>query len=95
MPDFSFFLMIMPTYNLGYTIRETIDSCIKQHFNDFEIRIIDGGSSDDTEKILVVYDHPKINYHKKTNVERATACNYPAFVFEKRLFAVIKHLMLR
>lgn len=44
--------IIMPAYNAEKTIRESIQSIIAQTFIDWELIVIDDGSSDDTADIL-------------------------------------------
>ena len=43
-----FFSIIIPAYNVGTLIIECIESLFCQTFRDFEIIIVDDGSSDDT-----------------------------------------------
>ncbi len=47
--------IITVTYNSSKTLRETIDSVVSQDYNDIEYIIIDGGSTDDTLKIVSEY----------------------------------------
>ena len=54
---------LMPAYNAAQYIRATIDSVLSQTEQDFELLIINDGSTDDTEKIVCEYDSPKIIYH--------------------------------
>ena len=54
---------LMPAYNAAQYIRATIDSVLSQTEQDFELLIINDGSTDDTEKIVREYDSPKIVYH--------------------------------
>jgi glycosyltransferase involved in cell wall biosynthesis len=48
--------IIIPTFNQGYFIEETILSIINQNYKNFEIIIIDGGSSDGTKDIIKKYE---------------------------------------
>ena len=51
----------MPSYNYGKYIREAINSVIAQKFDDWELIIINDGSTDNTKKILEKFsDHEKI-----------------------------------
>lgn len=44
--------VIIPTYNRSQYILESIESVFNQHFQDFEIWVVDDGSTDDTKIIL-------------------------------------------
>jgi glycosyltransferase involved in cell wall biosynthesis len=46
---------IMPTYNVERHVREALDSVLRQTWQDWELIIVDDGSSDDTPKILEDY----------------------------------------
>lgn len=48
--------VIIPSYNQGHFIKETLDSIITQDYPNIEIIVIDGGSTDGTVKILEEYD---------------------------------------
>ena len=47
--------IIMPAYNKENYIQKTLDSIIQQKFIDFELIIIDDGSTDKTRNILEEY----------------------------------------
>jgi len=60
-----FFSIILATYNRGYCIRRAIDSVLVQSFQNWELIIVDDGSSDNTEKIVKQYlDDERIKYIK-------------------------------
>ena len=44
--------IIMPTYNRAWIIERAIESVLKQTFIDFELLVIDDGSTDDTRKLI-------------------------------------------
>lgn len=50
-----FFSVIIATYNSGETLRESIESVISQAFDNFELIIIDGNSTDSTTEIVEEY----------------------------------------
>jgi glycosyltransferase involved in cell wall biosynthesis len=48
--------IIVPSYNQGQFIRETIESCLAQDYRPIEIVVIDGASTDGTLDVLHSYD---------------------------------------
>jgi len=56
--------VVMPAYNAEKYIEEAIDSILNQTFSDFEFIIINDGSTDQTEKIIVSYIDSRIIYLK-------------------------------
>jgi len=47
--------ILMPSYNTGKFLRETLDSVVNQTYKDWELIVMDGGSTDDTLGILKEY----------------------------------------
>ena len=56
--------VLMPVYNGERFLREAIDSILSQTFRDFELIIINDGSSDNTESIIKAYSDARIRYVK-------------------------------
>lgn len=54
--------VLIPVYNSELFIRETIDSVLVQTFEDFELLLMDDGSTDNTSDIIRSYDDPRIVY---------------------------------
>ncbi len=52
LPTFS---VIIPTYNRAHTLPRAIESVLAQSFKDYELIVVDDGSSDETAKILERY----------------------------------------
>lgn len=52
--------VILPVYNGERFIREAVESVLQQTFTDFELIIIDDGSTDQTAAILETFDDPRI-----------------------------------
>jgi glycosyltransferase involved in cell wall biosynthesis len=47
--------VIIPTYNRAWCLREAVDSVLAQDFRDFELIVVDDGSTDDTPQLLQEY----------------------------------------
>ena len=54
--------IIMPTYNRGYIIQKAIDSVLAQTYADWELIIVDDGSTDNTAEVVGKYDDERIRY---------------------------------
>jgi len=74
--------VIMPTYNRAYVINRAIASVIQQNYDNWELIIVDDGSSDNTEEIVegvnerrivyIKYDENKgANYARNIGISRA------------------------
>ena len=68
--------VIVPTYNRAGYIGKTIQSVLQQENGNFELIIVDDGSTDNTEEIVLSFADSRIKYFKKSNAERAAARNY-------------------
>jgi glycosyltransferase involved in cell wall biosynthesis len=56
--------IVMAAYNEEKYISEAIQSVLEQSFRDFEFIIINDGSTDSTEKIILSFNDPRIIYVK-------------------------------
>jgi glycosyltransferase involved in cell wall biosynthesis len=82
--------VIIPTYNDGDTLQRAINSVFDQTYSDFEIIVIDDGSTDDTAEKVEDYESDRLEYvvHKEnkggsaarnTGIKRASG-EYMAFL---------------
>jgi glycosyltransferase involved in cell wall biosynthesis len=71
-----FFSILIPTYNRSLLVLESIHSVLVQSFTDFELIIVDDGSTDDTEAVVNTISSAKLIYFKKSNQERGAARNF-------------------
>ncbi len=55
-----FFTVVIATFNASETLTKTLESVLQQSFAEFEIVIQDGGSTDDTHKIITDLNDPRI-----------------------------------
>ena len=66
-----FFSIVIPSYNRIGFLPETLDSILKQTFQDFEILVVDDGSTDHTPEILRhKYGMPNAGLPEITDSER-------------------------
>jgi glycosyltransferase involved in cell wall biosynthesis len=56
--------IIMPTYNRAGLIAETIDSIRKQTYSNWELLIMDDGSTDETALIVQSFNDARISFYK-------------------------------
>lgn len=56
--------IILPTYNREYIVGKAIESVLKQTYTDFELLIIDDGSTDHTEQVVASYNDKRICYYR-------------------------------
>lgn len=71
-----YFSIIIPMYNRERFIARAINSCLKQGFENFEIVIVDDGSTDGSAKVVQDFNDPKITLIRhETNQERLIARN--------------------
>ena len=57
--------VIIPTYNRANLVAKAIKSVLSQTYQDFEIIVIDDGSTDNTEEIIRSFKDKRVKYIKK------------------------------
>ena len=72
MPRFS---VIIPVYNKEKQLSKTIESVIKQRFEDFELIVVNDGATDTSEAIIKSFTDPRIHYIKQENQGVSVARN--------------------
>ncbi len=68
--------IIITAYNAEKTIERCINSILENEYNDFEIIVINDGSSDKTEKVIELFASDKIKYFSKKNTGVADSRNF-------------------
>lgn len=76
MSESPYFSIILPTYNRASFLARSINSVLIQAEPDFELIIVDDGSTDNTRDVVQAYSDPRIHYYYKENQERNFARNY-------------------
>jgi glycosyltransferase involved in cell wall biosynthesis len=66
MHAFPLISVIIATYNRARFLPETVESILRQHFQQYELIIVDDGSSDDTRQIVEAYG-PRVQYFYQDN----------------------------
>lgn len=60
--DSSIVTVLIPVYNGAKYLREAIESILNQTYSNFELLIINDGSTDHSEEIILSYSDPRIRY---------------------------------
>ena len=81
--------VVIPAYNAESTLPETISSVLSQTFADFELVIIDDGSTDTTAHVLACFTDQRLHYIYQPNQERAVARNRGISVSQGKYLAFL------
>ena len=72
--------VVILTYNRAPFIAEAIQSVLEQTFRDFELIVVDDGSTDDTAAVVSRFTDPRLRYIKASVCRREPP---PSHVFEQ------------
>ena len=67
--------VIIPTYNRCNNVQEAIDSVLAQSYKNYELIVIDDGSTDGTDEVIKSKYNGKLKYIWQENQERSKARN--------------------
>lgn len=67
--------MIVPTYNRADTLRTTLEGLRGQTFQDFEVIVVDDGSTDDTAEVVKGVELDRLTYRWQPNAGPSVARN--------------------
>jgi O-antigen biosynthesis protein len=65
--------VVIPTYQRAHSVVRAIDSVLAQSFRDFEVLVVDDGSTDDTEARVAALDDPRVRCVRKPYNEGVAA----------------------
>lgn len=86
--------VIIPVYNTEKYIEKCLDSILKQTMQDFEIIIVNDGSTDNSEDVIKKYieEHKnlRIKYLKKENGGLASARNYGVEHASRKIYIIYR-----
>jgi glycosyltransferase involved in cell wall biosynthesis len=72
-----FFSIVIPTYNRASLIARTLNTVQAQQFKEFEVLVVDDGSTDNTADVVQPFlIDSRFRYLPKQNAERGAARNY-------------------
>lgn len=102
------FTVYIPSHNYGRFLSEAIESVLRQSVRDWELFVIDDGSSDDTLAVMKLYEaHPQIRLFSSGGIGLTAVCNLALShaqgsyivrldgddVFDENLLLVLGHVL--
>jgi glycosyltransferase involved in cell wall biosynthesis len=68
--------VIIRTYNRAYIVAEAIESALNQTYGDYEVLVVDDGSTDNTSEVVQRFGDPRLRYVRhERNQGVGAACN--------------------
>ena len=67
--------VVIPTYNRAHLVKDAVESVLNQTYQNFELIVIDDGSTDNTKEVLAIYKD-KLSYIYQENQGRSSARNH-------------------
>ena len=64
--------VIIPTHNRDWAIRRSVESALAQSFGNFELLVVDDGSTDQTRQVLANFSDPRLRVVETEN--RGVSC---------------------
>jgi glycosyltransferase involved in cell wall biosynthesis len=82
--------IIVPSFNQGAFIAETLDSIFGQDYRPIEVLVMDGGSTDETVEVLRRYEraHPELKWQSEPDSGPADAVNKGLQIASGRYVAI-------
>ena len=59
--------VVIPTFNRAHVVGQAIESVLAQTLTDFELILVDDGSSDNTAEIVKNFVDPRVRYVRQSN----------------------------
>src|SRR5690349_16045680 len=80
--------VVIPTYNYGRFIAESVESAIRQTFPPYEVIVVDDGSTDGTGSIVKRFGE-KVRYIRQENLGVCAARNHGVQVSKGKVIAFL------
>jgi len=81
--------VVMPAYNHERFVGAALESVLRQTLPDFELIVVDDGSTDNTASVVRSYDDERIQYHYQSNQDAFNALNNGLALSRGRCIAII------
>ncbi|ABA88140.1 glycosyltransferase [Syntrophotalea carbinolica DSM 2380] len=83
------FSIIMPVWNRAEEVAAAVDSVLAQTFRDFELVIVDDGSTDDLAAVVEAYEDERIRFYRRPH---EGVCKARNFALSKACYPYIAYL---
>lgn len=70
------FSVVLPTFNRGHLLEHAVQSVLNQSFTNWDLWVIDDGSTDNTKDVVLAFNDDRIHYVYQENSERSVARNH-------------------
>ncbi len=87
--NMSFFSIIIPSYNRAHIVLRAVNSVLNQSFQDFEIIVVDDGSTDDSKNTISAITDSRVKYIYQTNKGVCAARNHGASIAKGDFFVFL------
>lgn len=81
--------IITPTYNRAHTLARTINSVLAQSISDWELVIVDDGSTDNTKDLVESYEDSRVRYYRQERKGVSAARNKAVSLAESEWVAYL------
>jgi len=68
--------VVIPTYNRCGYLQQAIESVLSQSCGDFEVIVVDDGSTDETAQVIAKFSDERVRYLYQSNAGRSAARNW-------------------
>ena len=83
--------VVIPTYNRSKLVKEAIESVLEQSYRNFELIVVDDGSTDDTRSVVEQVSDNRLTYFYKDNGGHCSARNYGLMQAKGQYIALLDH----